>query len=279
MRSAAVSQTPESVDICKRVREYQFSDDIPRYWAENNPVITAFYNALSSVVPEGEKFFIQSMRAGAKKVTDDKLRKDIEGFIAQEGSHSRAHIALNDWIKSQGYPVEEGNTYVKGLLSCVNRWFSLKQRLAFTTAIEHFSSVMSDRFVRYPEINHHLDSSIRDFLVWHCIEEIEHKSVAYDLYNTLYGGYFSRIFNMLFITVFFVPSVFGVQFKYLRHDGELFNMRAWWGAIVYFWLKPGWFSRVPSGYVKYFFTNFHPWKENNLDVVESWQRENSAISR
>ncbi len=264
------SQSTDHIEIHCRKRVYSFDDDIPRYWAKNNPVITAFYNALSTVTPEGERFFIKNVRHAAEQVEEITLNKDVKDFIEQEASHSIGHRALNGWIQSKGYPVEKSLSYTKSLFLWVNKCFSLKHRLAMTAAIEHFSSVMSDRFLRYSSINEVIEPSMREFLMWHCAEEIEHKAVAFDLYQLLYGGYFSRIFQMLFITLFYIPSVFGVQFRYLHHDRQLFNMKAWWEAVVYFWIKPGWFSRVPSGYVRYYQKNFHPWNDDNSDIVKLW---------
>ncbi|MCB1148352.1 MAG: metal-dependent hydrolase, partial [Leptospiraceae bacterium] len=180
-------------------------------------------------------------------------------------------------IALRGYPVAEASGYVKALLGFINKHASKQQKLAVTAAIEHFSSVMSDRFLRYPAINQVLEPAIREFLVWHCVEEIEHKAVAFDLYQALYGGYFTRIAAMLLVTVFFIPSVFGVQFAYLRHDGELYNRRAWWQAVVHFWFKPGWFSRIPSGYLPYYLRRFHPWQHDNSKIVKNWIERNDQV--
>jgi hypothetical protein len=42
--------------------DFEFSDAIPRYWAYNDPFMTHFVGALSTFFPDGERFFIDSVR-------------------------------------------------------------------------------------------------------------------------------------------------------------------------------------------------------------------------
>ena len=41
--------------------------------------------------------------------------------------------------------------------------------------------------------------------MWHALEENEHKAVAYDVYNLVGGGYFTRVLTMLVVTLFSSP--------------------------------------------------------------------------
>ena len=75
-------QKPAQVDISVRRMDFAFTD-IPRYWALNDPVCTHFLNALSLTFPDGERFFVDSVRALRDRVEDKVRQKEISGFIGQ----------------------------------------------------------------------------------------------------------------------------------------------------------------------------------------------------
>lgn len=265
-----MTKTPPSIHIEKRLIDHRFNLSIPRYWANNNPVITAFYNALSSVIPTGEKFFIRTVKESASAITDPVLKKELTGFVAQESQHRVGHNAMNEWIRDQGYAIDSVERGVNRLLDFVEKHFSMKNQLALTVALEHFSCLLSDQYLRHKALQARLHPSMRAFLVAHCIEEIEHKAVAFDVYQEKYGDYLSRILMMLFVTVIFAPNVFRIQFIYLWHEKHLFNVKAWAGAVRYFWFSPGWFGRTIPGYLSYFKPSFHPWQHDNSALIASY---------
>ena len=267
MKTAINSTTPDDVKVQSRCVEHCFDESIPRVWANNNPVITAFYHALSTIIPEGERFFMQSVHAVIDQVEDEKLRQEVKGFTAQEGSHCAEHNNLNNWINSQGYPVEQFAKVPNRILKTVRKVFSRKQQLAFTLAVEHLSALLTDQFLRRDELKTGLHPVMCRFFIWHSIEENEHKAVPFDVYQMVYGGYWTRIFQLVFVMLFFVPSVAWVQCLYLRHDRQLFNIKAWVEATSYFWVGPAWFLRITPGFYRYFRPNFHPWQSDNRALI------------
>ena len=72
---------------------------------------------------------------------------------------------------------------------------------------------------------------------------------------------------MLFVTVIFAPNVFRIQFVYLWHDRQLFNVKAWFQAVRFFWFDPGWFAQTIPGYLSYYKPRFHPWQHDNSQLV------------
>ena len=47
--------------ITVRRMDFEFRE-VPRYWADNDPHFTHLLNALSATFPEGERFFVDSVR-------------------------------------------------------------------------------------------------------------------------------------------------------------------------------------------------------------------------
>ena len=91
---SAISIQPRKVDFDV--------SSVPRHWNGGDPVVTRFFDALSVHFPEGERFFIQSVRHFQDQVTDQRLREDIRHFIRQEGQHGIVHDRFNDVMEAQG---------------------------------------------------------------------------------------------------------------------------------------------------------------------------------
>src|SRR3546814_7370820 len=84
-----VSQTPTGLVIEKR--NWKFGRDMlpRRWWHGGEPGRTAFYNALSSTFPVGERFFMSAVRH-YRDDAPEPLREQIDDFIFQESTHSRS---------------------------------------------------------------------------------------------------------------------------------------------------------------------------------------------
>ena len=91
-----------------RVRELDQGPDenTPRYWFGGDVFITHFFNALSSTFPEGERFFIRSVRRYADRIDNAALAREVTAFVGQEGRHSKAHDVPR--CSSDGSPGKAG---------------------------------------------------------------------------------------------------------------------------------------------------------------------------
>ena len=69
---------------------------IDRHYVQGDLVMSHVVSMLSAMFPEGEDFFIRSVRRGQEHVTDPELKEQVAGFIGQEVTHGREHRALND---------------------------------------------------------------------------------------------------------------------------------------------------------------------------------------
>ena len=96
------SATPPGQMPVVRSPDFNFPDDLPRYWWDNDPVKTLLLAALSSSFPPGEKFFIDSVRYYQDQITDPELKKAIRAFIGQEAHHSKEHKLMNGFLEERG---------------------------------------------------------------------------------------------------------------------------------------------------------------------------------
>src|SRR5687767_8664396 len=94
-------------EITPRPMKFDFQAHTPRYWMGGDPFTTHLMNALSLTFPEGERFFVASVRALREHVKTPELARQVRGFLAQESLHRREHEAFNEFLRSVDVDVDQ----------------------------------------------------------------------------------------------------------------------------------------------------------------------------
>lgn len=256
-------------------------DDIPRHWFGGDAFKTRFFDALSLLFPEGERFFIECVRDYRDQVSDPQLAEDIKHFTLQEGQHSQVHIEYNRRIGRQGIKVDQIEAAHKAVIAWEREHFSSEFTLAETAAAEHMTALMAHFFLNNRDVFAEADPRIRAVFFWHAIEEIEHKAVAFDVMQRIANvGYFRRILAMLFISFVFPLHTFLIMRNMLKRDGFSFGERAKLWARGLWWLyspRDGVFTRMLRHYVAYYRPSYHPWDHGETAAFTQWRRAYEAM--
>ena len=266
------STTPIRANFPVRRMDFSFSET-PKYWWDGQPFMTHFMNNLSSLFPYGEKFFVDSVRAVRERIQDPQLQKDVSAFIGQEAMHSKEHAAYNEYADEHGIDLETLELRIKVLLESISKVTTKKQQLAITCALEHFTASMAEQLLKRDDLSSQMKSDkMYKLWMWHAIEENEHKAVAYDVYQQVYGGYFTRTAVMLLTTVIFFSVIAGFQINLLRRDGQLFNWRSWkHGLGVLLHPRRGYFVALIRPWLDYFRPGFHPFDHDTKALETRWK--------
>jgi predicted metal-dependent hydrolase len=263
------TKTSSSIEV----RNMQFElDGVPRYWNGGRRSVTLFSNGLSIFFPPGERFFIAAVKAHADRVTDEKLRGEIKLFCAQEGVHSREHVAYNRMLDQQGYPASAMQKDVERLLRYVSRLPAIV-RLAVTCALEHFTAILAHRLLSYPRDLAEAHPAMGALWRWHAAEETEHKAVAFDVYRAVGGSYLLRACVMMLTTVIFLTYVGLHQVRLMWVDRCLFSPREWMRFLRFMFVDPGAMRGILGPYVSYFRPSFHPWDQDSRHLLDAWKHE------
>lgn len=257
------------------VRRMNFSfSESQKFWFANDPFMSHFMNNLSSLFPYGEKFFVDSVRAVRDQVTEPQLKKDISAFIGQEAMHSKEHAAYNDYAAEHGIDLERLELRIKVLLEWTTKITTKKQRLAATCALEHFTATMAEQLLQREDLTTQMnDPKLYQLWMWHAIEENEHKAVCYDVYQQVYGGYFTRTIMMAITTLMFFGVIGWFQLHLLRQDGQLFNWRSWGkGLKTLFGPRNGFLSKLLLPYLDYYRPGFHPLDHDSKELEKRWRQ-------
>ena len=92
-----------AVGIPPRHIDFNFTTDTPRYFYANNATATLFFAMLSGFFPPGERYFMESVRHFRERITDERLRAAIAGFMGQEAIHGREHDLFNALLAARGF--------------------------------------------------------------------------------------------------------------------------------------------------------------------------------
>ncbi|MBQ0754089.1 MAG: metal-dependent hydrolase [Gammaproteobacteria bacterium] len=265
-------RTPKNVTIAAQKMGFEFSD-VPRQWAMNDPVVTHLMNALSLTFPDGERMFVDAVRACRDAVADPARQKEISGFIGQEAMHSLEHDSFNEMLCAQGYEAEArgGQKLAQVLIGRAQEHMNKKQMLAITAGLEHITAILAHRLLSDPALIAKIDPSVRNLWLWHAIEETEHKAVAYDLYQDVSGDYRLRVSTFLSATTFLLGYTGRYTWAFLKKDGlnrkPLTIAKGLWRLFGYDGLISG---TIPD-YIQYLRPGFHPWQQDDSYLIEEWR--------
>lgn len=266
----AQARLHKTIDITVRKLSLRPSIHIDRHFHSGDPFLSAFFAAMSSVFPDGERFFIDSVRHYQKQLKDPELVLQVRRFIGQEAHHGQEHEAFNQWLTDKGYPVGETLRRLAEGLTAARQRLSARQQLAMTLALEHFTAIMANQFLTMPELSEQMHPQIRELFIWHAVEETEHKAVAFDVYQTVDGGYWNRVIIMLQVTLLFWLAITRITWRNLKSEGNASfgrMMRGYWWLLA----QPGPLRKLLPEYLDYFRPGFHPWDQDNRELIRPLQ--------
>ncbi|MFF2557618.1 metal-dependent hydrolase [Nocardia sp. NPDC058058] len=198
-----IGQDAKSLTPYPKVRRMRFRfgqpEPMTHIFAEGDIPLTHLIAVLSAVFPPGEESFIRSVRKFSGEITDPVLKKRVAGFIGQEAVHGQQHRVLNDQLIRLGFPIVRVFTFEPGAareraLIAVENMVPRQVHLAVTALAEHYTATLAHRVLGTPEIQALPgDPEVLNLLNWHAFEELEHKSVAFDVYRATGGSEAVRI--------------------------------------------------------------------------------------
>lgn len=175
-----------------------FDAGIPRYWLAGNAAATHLVNGLNLVFPDGERFFIKAVLDHLPQIEDPALRRQVRGFFGQEGRHAREHERYFDVLEAQGYRVLDFARRFRTFGSAMLR-LPAGLRLAMTAGAEHSTAIFGTLALEDEMLAREAHPTMRRLVVWHAVEEIEHKAVAFDVLQATHPSRALRILGFALV--------------------------------------------------------------------------------
>lgn len=249
---------------------FEFTDGIAPVWHPKRREWSHMINGASLVMPYLEPFLNRTLREALAGIDDPELRQDVDGFVRQEAQHYANHRRYNEMLKANGYAelaaVEK--TYeadYQALERC-----SLDWRLAYAAGFETMTMGITEWLVNDREaLFADADPTVASLVLWHMVEETEHKSVAFDVYQAVCGRYWLRVAGL-------IRGSFHVGFMarrgyvaMLKKDGVWYSLPSrlrTWAVVARFFVKAG------AAMVRALSPRYHPDRIDDPAWVAQWRQ-------
>jgi uncharacterized protein len=250
---------------------------VPRHWFGGSAVATHIANGVNMLFPQGERFFVRSVKHFLDRIEDPELRAQVRGFFGQEGRHASAHDDYNDHLRAEGFRIDRFlEVHDRICYQWLERATPPELRLAATAAAEHFTAIMAEGAFTGREFDT-AHPVMRELLLWHAAEEIEHKSVAFDVLQTINPSYRLRLAGLAYATALLGASWFAASMMLMRQDGlSLAEIRRQLKAIG---------DRDPltkrvflRGIREYIRRDFHPADNDNFHIARDHFASRAPVS-
>lgn len=269
--SDSASAAAKPVVRARRIRFSYPAGSLPRHYVDGDLVMSHVVAHLSALFPEGEDFFVRSVRRFADQITDPESKSRVQGFIGQEITHCREHRALNERLQQMGYPTRRIDRMTHRDFKRFERLLSPLNCLAITAAFEHFTAVLAETLLSDERAQAILGSTeVRSMLLWHAIEESEHRSVAFDVYRSVGGTETRRLWTMRIIQLTFTASVVFFSALSLLGDPAAYNPVRLFRSLAALRQSPLLTRAVVRRIRAYTKRGFHPDDTDNAALLAHW---------
>lgn len=240
----------------------------PRIWVEDDAFLTHWLNAYSMTIPDGEAFIVQTIKKHLDKIEDPVLLQQARGLIGQELSHSRGHEQFLEELQRQGFKLRTFRRFT-GFLSfkILTPASTLRQQLAFVVGIERINELFAEITLGSGKLRH-CEARARALYEWHFAEEIEHKTVAFDVYQAVEGNRFWLGYGVILAYLVNMGYLALACATFLRQDGQLFRLSTWRRAYRYFFRDERFLPRMTRGCLQVLKRAFHPAHSDNYALAE-----------
>ncbi|GGX05737.1 metal-dependent hydrolase [Streptomyces noursei] len=269
--------------------------ETPLHWIPDEPTATHVINVLHLLLPAGERWFVKVFKEALPLVRDEHLLKDVKGFMGQEATHSVQHAHVLDHLAHQGLDTTPYTRHVDFLFERLlgerppfgvpipeQEW--LRFRLALIAAIEQFTAVLGSWVLGADGLDHAgPDPVMLDLLRWHGAEEVEHRAVAFDMYQHTGGEEPTRYARRVLAMAVTAPVLlylwcWGATYL-LRHDPRLsapsrYSLRAH-NRAVRKGLLPSW-RQLGAAIPRYVRRSYHPSQEGSLRAAVAYLASSPA---
>lgn len=259
---------------------------LPKRWHRND-FLTQFFNALSMSFPVGEQFFIDSVRGAlpmlAQQPEHQQLRHDIQQFIGQEAAHRQIHAHYNAHLEFQGLENKWQHWALRRQARAARLGMHAKSLLAVTCAYEHLTSTLAHQTLQHADALAGAEERMQTLWRWHASEEIEHRSVAFDLYQAVGGNHRKRVQWYLFVLLTMALEATAQTVLNLKRSGTLWRLGTWRDGLAFFLGRQGLVWRCTPALLRYLRRDFHPQhKEPGSDsaqLAQQWLTKHANLWR
>jgi len=206
-----------------RQPKFDFSTT-PVHWS-SNPEFAQRMNASSIVIPHLERFLNRVMAKALTTLKGEEhaqLRANVRTFIRQESNHYVTHQQQAEMLKRDGYDIAALDAWVEAEYEQLFQSKSLPFLCSYCEGFETLGPITAKVWLddEMGELTCSGDPQIIAMWKWHLLEEFEHRSVCFDVFHAVHGGYFLRIYGFIAQIRHFKKMITRVTAYLLEYDRQ-----------------------------------------------------------
>ncbi len=263
-------RTADPIEVRRLQLDYD-TDPMPKYFMEDE-LMSHIVAILSALFPEGEDFFVRSVRHFRDRIEDPVLKRQVAAFIGQEANHGREHRNFNARLQALGYPTARVDRMVRRGLGMNEKTRSPEVCLAVTAALEHYTATLAEVLLTDERARQMFtNDEARELLVWHALEESEHKAVAFDVYQHVVGDQKLRVRVMRETTFWFLLESISQSLFSVLADPHARKPKVLWANLKKLRHSPWLTKEVRRRIRDYNRPDFHPDDYDNAELTAEWR--------
>jgi predicted metal-dependent hydrolase len=221
--------------ISPRRVKFDYRQQTDPIWTPRRPEFACAANSVSLMMPVIEPYFVRTARR-SMPLLPPPLAAATQAYLDQESEHFRQHLIFNRLLTDRYRSLDRVEQTMRSLYRRLERSRSLEFSAAFAAA----SETMAYSAARWAadnrvELFRHAHEVPATLFLWHLAEEVEHKSVAHEVYRHLATGdgrrlvpslrYLAAMVTALVLVISFV--VWGTTIM-VAAERRLHYPIAWW---------------------------------------------------
>lgn len=277
--TAAQTEIAKQNTIKPRRMDFDMTLLREKYFFNGNSILSTLMYSLSASFPDGERFFIDAVRHYQGELEDKELLAQTRGFIGQEAHHTRAHEDFNAQAAAVGMPLDRIEKRFRKRIEMVKKRADPGMQLALTAALEHITATLAQWTLENPELGAgDTNSPLRELLIWHAMEEIEHKAVAFDVYRATVDNEKQRILAAKIVFRTFWVQMAISQCMLLWADRKIPSFAEMREAWQFMWGEQGMRRWAAPEFKKYLKRGFHPNDIDQSELIEHWHENYPEVA-
>ena len=198
---------------------FEIEDDMDMLFVNDDPESACYLNAMSLILPYLEPYVIRAFKQALPIIPDPELNKSMQLFIKQEAQHYQQHQRYNEVVRKRYPGVEKYEIEIKNQFASFLENKDLKFNIAYVEGFESLTSGMSVVALDGGMCSRG-QGEAGDLFRWHFCEEVEHRTIAYDVYNELYGDYFYRAKMVAYVYAHIGKFIINVMKLMLKQERQ-----------------------------------------------------------
>ena len=211
---------------------FEYPEDLSPVWTPRFPELSAAANGVSFLMPYVEPFVVKSVRSAVDDL-EPPLQRTSREFMTQELQHHAQHRRFNDLL----VPQVPGMTRIERWMRSTFVWLGGRSQrfgLAYAAAFETIAFALA----RWTESHMRqlfdgADPQVTTLFLWHLAEEVEHKTVAFDVFEAVDGSRLRYLRAAVVALVVLTWFTFLSTLVMLKAQGRLLHPLAWWRLLVW----------------------------------------------